>query len=239
MRILSYNIHKGFSSKRRHYVLRRIRQAVRKLDPDVVFLQEVQGHHSSRSEDSSQFEYLAEGIWPHFAYGKNAVYDSGHHGNAILSKAPILMHENIDVSTTRLESRGLLHAVIEAPESGQAPLHAVCVHLGLRESDRTTQLLRLCDRIRSHVPETGPLVIAGDFNDWRLRASRILRSQLEVQEAYRELHGEHARTFPAWLPSLRLDRIYFRGLELVSVGKESGKRWRLLSDHVPVVAEFG
>ncbi len=41
-------------------------------------------------ELDSQFAFLADEIWPHFAYGKNAIYSAGHHGNAILSKHPIL-----------------------------------------------------------------------------------------------------------------------------------------------------
>jgi len=35
-----------------------------------------------------QHEFLAHESWLHHAYGKNSVYDSGHHGNAILSRYP-------------------------------------------------------------------------------------------------------------------------------------------------------
>lgn len=237
MRVLSYNIHKGMSSDRRRFVLPPIRQAVRRLGADLVFLQEVQGRHEQRLEP--QFEFLADEIWPHYAYGKNAVYASGHHGNAILSRFPIVLHENIDISTTRLESRGLLHAVIDWQEGGRRiPLHAICVHLGLREVDRRSQLERLCARIQSHVPPEVPLVIGGDFNDWRLRATSILMNRLEAREAFLLLHGEHARTFPVWLPALKLDRIYCRGLEIQSASCLTGMRWRALSDHAPVIADL-
>jgi endonuclease/exonuclease/phosphatase family metal-dependent hydrolase len=238
MRVLSYNIHKGWSQGGRRFVLGGIRQAVRRLKADLVFLQEVQGRHEENLEP--QFEFLAHEIWPHVAYGKNAVYESGHHGNAILSRFPILLHDNIDVSTSRLESRGLLHAVIDLPTEagGRAPLHAICVHLGLREVDRRHQLERLCERIQSHVPPGEPLIIGGDFNDWRLRATPILGQKLQTREAYHLVHGEHARTFPVWLPALRLDRIYCRGLEIEGAECLTGRRWRALSDHAPLVADL-
>src|ERR1700745_327025 len=95
-RVLSYNIHKGFTARNRRFVLREIRDAVRGLDPDFVFLQEVLGEHQGRRlrvgcawPEKPQFDVLADELWPHFAYGRNADYEDGHHGNAILSKVPI------------------------------------------------------------------------------------------------------------------------------------------------------
>src|SRR4051794_6046394 len=121
LRLISYNIHKGFSSGRKKLVLNKIRSALHVIHPDIVLLQEVQGEHEGHSQRfkdwpaQPQFEYLAHELWPHFAYGKNAVYTHGHHGNAILSKYPFSDFENIDVSTNAFERRGLLHGVIHIP----------------------------------------------------------------------------------------------------------------------------
>ena len=111
LQVLSYNIHKGFSSGNRNFVLHQIREAIRTVRADLVFLQEVLGEHrehqrkySAHWERDSQFEFLADEVWPHFAYGKNAIYTSGHHGNAILSRYPFTFFENIDISTNRMES---------------------------------------------------------------------------------------------------------------------------------------
>lgn len=252
MRILSYNIHKGFTTRNRKFVLSRIRDAIREVHADLVFLQEVLGEHQGWKHrvldwpEESQFEFLAEEIWPHYAYGKNAVYTSGHHGNAILSKFPISFWENIDISTNRMESRGLLHAVLEVPGPilGHAtarrsyPVHAICVHLGLLEADRARQTQRLCQRIESHVPHGEPLIIGGDFNDWRRRVSSPLKSKLEVREAFLELQGNHARTFPSWLPALRLDRIYYRGMNARSARTLTGHPWNELSDHIALLVEL-
>src|SRR5690349_17254196 len=95
LRVLSYNIHKGFGPGNIKFILKKIKEALRSIHPDLVFLQEVLGHHEIHQKnikgwpEQSQFEFLAHELWPHFAYGRNAVYTNGHHGNAILSKHPI------------------------------------------------------------------------------------------------------------------------------------------------------
>ena len=244
LRVLTYNIHKGFSTGNRKFILRAMREAIHSVHADLVFLQEVLGHHESHGEKiqdwptAPQFEFLAGKLWPHFAYGKNAVYTSGHHGNAILSKYPITFWENIDISTNRLERRGLLHAVIEIPHK-RKPLHAICVHLGLLETERQSQVRSICDRIDKLVPHDEPLIISGDFNDWRVKLTHPLAKKVEVLEIFEELHGSHARTFPSWMPALKLDRIYYRGLKAKSAQSLSGGNWSQLSDHVPLYAELG
>lgn len=243
LRVLSYNIHKGFSTLGGTFVLKRIKESIVQSGADLVFLQEVQGQHDAHSEriedwpTDSQFEFLADEAWPHFAYGKNAVYTEGHHGNAILSKYPISDWENINVSTNSLESRGILHATIEVPGFRKG-LHALCLHLNLFEMGRQIQLKRLAERVRQTVPESAPLLIAGDFNDWRQRTTPLLARELGVREVYQELRGHHARSFPSWLPALCLDRIYYRGVSPISALQQSGSPWSSLSDHVPLIAEF-
>ncbi len=62
LRILTYNMHKGFCFYSRQYVLRELRAAIRQVNADVVFLQEVMGVHPvdmDEGELDSQFEYLA------------------------------------------------------------------------------------------------------------------------------------------------------------------------------------
>jgi endonuclease/exonuclease/phosphatase family metal-dependent hydrolase len=243
LKVLSYNIHKGFSTFNRRFVLERMREVLEIVDADVVFLQEVLGEHrghASRVETwptVSQFEHLADKLWPHHCYGKNAVYSSGHHGNAILSKHGFVSWENIDISTHRLERRGLLHASIRVP-GNPCDLHLICLHLDLHEYGRRKQIYDLADRMASHVPPDAPLVVAGDFNDWRHRAGRLVEERLGLVEAYKALHGNYARSFPSWMPLLRLDRIYLRGVEPVVSDALTGKPWSELSDHTPLFAEL-
>jgi endonuclease/exonuclease/phosphatase family metal-dependent hydrolase len=243
LRVLSYNIHKGFNTANRRFILRSIRDAIREVHPELVLLQEVLGEHRGHARrlsdwpEQPQFDFLAHELWPHVAYGRNAVYGAGHHGNAILSKYPFQFVENIDVSTNKLERRGLLHAILDVP-GRHRPFHVICVHLGLFETERRAQIRKLCARIETHVPHGDPLVIGGDFNDWLLKGSHQLESVLEVREAFRLLHGRPARSFPSWMPSLRLDRIYFRGMDALGARVLAGRPWSELSDHVALLAEL-
>lgn len=101
------------------------------------------------------------------------------------------------------------------------------------------QIERLIELICEVAPQGSPLVIAGDFNDWRAGHSRIsdkLRDRLGVVEAFESSQGRLAKTFPAAMPMLTLDRIYVRGMKIEAAhrlhGDVSGTRWRRMSDHV-------
>lgn len=238
LRIVSYNIHKGLGPANRRFVLDGIRTALAALDADIVLVQEVIGEHQRHRErfeawpGGSQTRYLAEGTWPHCAYGANAFYPDGDHGNAILSRLPIRSWENIDLSINSWEQRGLLHAEVELPDG--SPLHLGCLHLDLFEATRRRQIGLLCRRIEAAVPHDAPLVIGGDFNDWRGTATGRLRREVGLDEAFHALSRKHARTFPAWSPVLALDRIYVRNLRPVDARVVHGDRWRRMSDHLAI-----
>lgn len=243
LRVLTYNIHKGFDMSNRRFILHQIKEALVEADADLLFLQETQGEHRQKEKQISdwpslsQSEFIAEGVWPHYVYGKNAIYEAGHHGNAILSKYPFESWENINVSPFTWASRSVLHGVIKLPNHHQ-DVHILCVHFGLIGTERRQQLVSLCERIDNHVPHDAPLIVAGDFNDWLGRAERHFYEHLGLQEVFRATHGVHARTFPAWLPFLPMDRIYYRGFTPLSCQRLSHAPWHLLSDHAPLAASF-
>ena len=241
--IATYNIHKGFSHLTRRMVIHEVRERLHHMAADVLFLQEVQGsheHHAVRYNDwpgKPQHEFIADQVWREVAYGKNAVYRHGHHGNALLSRFPIVVNENEDISAHRFESRGLLHCVVRLGPR-MPDLHCINVHLGLFERGREWQVRALCERIRQTVPRDAPLLIAGDFNDWRHRANRQLVDQLAVVEVFEAIKGRPARTFPSVLPLFRLDRIYARGLDVIDARVHYAYPGRRLSDHAALAATF-
>jgi endonuclease/exonuclease/phosphatase family metal-dependent hydrolase len=241
LRVVTLNIHKGLSQFNRRMVIHELHEGLRSLEPDVVFLQEVQGlneRHALRfaAWPGAQHEYLAGEDWSH-AYGRNAIYDHGHHGNAILSRFPILSSENADVSDHRFERRGLLHSVVTIP-GWRRNLHCVCVHLSLHERGRRRQLDAIAERLEQLAAKDLPIVVAGDFNDWRQRATRVLEGSLGMTEVSVAASGRHLRTYPSALPLLKLDRIYVRGFQVVRSQVHRGAPWSLLSDHLAVSAEL-
>lgn len=241
LRILTMNVHKGFSFLNRRFMLPELRAAVRCVEADIVFLQEVIGKHKTHSlihdnwPDQPQYEFLAETLWPQFAYGRNAIYPQGHHGNALLSRFPIKYYENLDVTIGDEERRGLLHCCLQIPPLDEE-IHVICVHLGLREFHRKLQLELLCDLI-STLPENAVLIVAGDFNDWRMKAHPMLAQCASLTEIFVHAFGRAVRTFPALWPLLRLDRIYVRNVVAHRPIILPSRPWAHLSDHAPLAAE--
>ena len=241
LRVLTVNTHKGFSIFNRRFVLPELRDSLRQAAPDLVFLQEVIGEHELyRSTQplwplQPHWQFLAETIWGYSAYGRNAVYTHGHHGNAVLSRFPIVHYENHDVSVGDVERRGLLHCVVQVPGLVRE-LHAICVHLGLRAWQRRHQLSALCAFSRDKIPRQAPLIVAGDFNDWTGRAHRQLRCA-DLDEAFVRLRGAAARSFPARLPLLRLDRVYSRNFRPGRAQVLASRPWSHLSDHAALCVE--
>lgn len=240
LNVVTYNIHKGFSQFNRRVVLHELRERLHELNSDIVFLQEVQGERrrvprrAAGYPQQPQHEFLAQELWPHYVYGMNAVYDHGHHGNAILSRFPILRWDNQDISAHMFESRGALHCEVALP--GNVTLHCLCVHLGLFKAGREQQFGALVERINRLVPMDAPLIIAGDFNDWHNHASHQLAQQLGLHEAFEMSAGSLARSYPVRLPVFRLDRIYVRGLEVQHSSVLARYPWNKISDHAALTA---
>ncbi len=259
LRITTYNIHKGVSSFGSRPRIHALKQAITGMESDILFLQEVQGRHDLHAlrhaanwPELSQQDFLA-GDSHHCAYGMNAVYDHGHHGNALLSRFPIVSTRNQDISDHAYEARGILHCRIKTPLTD---VHCYVVHLGLFAGSRKRQTEALIEAVRSSAPAGEPVIIAGDFNDWGNHLSDVLRSTLKVNEVFderlsrrsfgtyfRQLQGrgpkvQPARTFPAALPVLALDRVYVRGFQVENAKVMHGNLWAKLSDHAPIVADL-
>ncbi|HEY5801163.1 MAG TPA: endonuclease/exonuclease/phosphatase family protein [Burkholderiaceae bacterium] len=270
IRVATYNIHKGVSSLGSRPRVHALKQAISAFDAQMIFLQEVQGRHDKHTATygahrsgagkhwpaEAQHEFLA-GDSHHSAYGLNAAYDHGHHGNALLSSFPIDHHSNRDVSDHAYEKRGILHCVVKADDD--TDIHCYVVHLGLFSSSRGRQTEALIRAVTETAPPDAPVIIAGDFNDWRNELSDTLRQALGVIEVFDERRAptgrlgqmwrrvgggqgeprlKPARTFPAALPCLPLDRIYVRGFTVEHAQVMHGPRWAKLSDHAPVVASL-
>ena len=242
LRVVTLNIHKGLSQFNTRMVIHELRVGLGALDPDLVFLQEVQGLNQrfalryAACPPEGQHEFLAGKELQH-VYGRNHVHQHGHYGNALLSRFPIVSSENEDVSDHRFERRGLLHTVLKVP-GWRRNLHCVCVHLSLHERGRRRQLDAIAARLEKLADKRLPIIVAGDFNDWSQRASGILEKSLGMTEVSIAADGRHSRTFPSLLPMFRLDRIYVRGFKVLSTQVHRGPPWSQLSDHLAVSAEL-
>jgi len=240
IKLVTWNIHKGFNFANRNFILGNIRDLLRSTGADILFLQEVVGenhNHARNHKDwptEGQYEYLADENWDYQAYGKNAVWTDRHHGNAILSKFQIESFENIDLTVNKYEFRGLLHCVVNI-EGKRVDLFNV--HLNLLHRHRVIQIERIIERALSSV-QSDTLLLCGDFNDWTGRVSQMLENQVGLSEAFLSSEGVHARTFPSFMPILPLDRVYFKGASIGKCEVLKTPELRILSDHLPVLVEL-
>lgn len=237
--VTSYNMHKGMSALNRKVQLDSMADALHRLNSDVLFLQEVQGEHRRRRNRFADFpkephyNVLGSRLSYNSSYGQNAVYRERDHGNAILSHLPIDTRHNLDISVNRLEQRGVLHCEV-LPDGWETPLVCLCAHLNLREPDRAKQYRAIYDYVTRHVSPESPLIIAGDFNDWREKSAASFGRALKLDEAFVDAKGRRPRTFPSRLPVLSLDRVYTRNLEVLDAKIHNSAHWQKLSDHLPL-----
>ena len=237
--VTTYNMHKGMSALNRKVQVGSMAEALQTLQSDVLFLQEVQGENLRRQlklpafPSQPHYDIISEYLSFNSSYGKNATYPERHHGNAILSHLPIETRHNLNISVNKLEQRGVLHCEI-LPENWPFPLVCLCAHLNLREPDRMKQYQAIFEYVSQHVDPMSPLIIAGDFNDWRQKSSLSLGNALNLDEVFVDAKGKRPKTFPSRMPILSLDRVYTRNLEVLDAQIHRDKKWQLLSDHLPL-----
>ncbi|GGH51018.1 endonuclease/exonuclease/phosphatase [Comamonas phosphati] len=238
LRVATYNIHKGVQGlgPARRLEIHNLGLAVEQLDADIVCLQEVrkmnhrEAAYFDRWPSVPQAEYLApEGY--ESVYLTNAYTRDGEHGNALLSRWPVIGYQREDISDHRFEQRGLLH--VELDVMGRR-VHSIVVHLGLIPGSRIRQVEQLQRFIEREVPPDAPLVVAGDFNDWGNQIRRMLAGFGLFE--YDELPS--VPTYPSRLPIAQLDHIYVRGLTPLGLQVPKGRIWWRMSDHLPLIAEF-
>ena len=167
------------------------------------------------------------------SYGKAILVGTDgeyEHGNALLTRWPVVNHQHEDISDHRFEQRGLLHVEITVADR---PLHVIVVHLGLIPGSRVRQVEQLRRFIAREVRVSEPLIVAGDFNEFGGSLSRTLR-----HDGLIEFEAARHPTFPSRLPLAQLDHIYARGLAPISAQVPHDRAWARMSDHLPLITEF-
>jgi len=243
LKVLTYNIHRAIGMDRR-FRPERIVEILAHHAADLVLLQEVdEGAPRSRELDLAR-ELAREAGYPHLAAGYNVSLKKGRYGNAILSRWPLTIHRNIDLTVGGRKRRGCLHARVNIEGGRLEPreLDVFNLHLGLQTNERTRQVGML---VRSPefvaVAKSAPCLVAGDFNDWLSQQLPIFLEVLEFKSATKERFGRPAviRTYPAFSPTGSLDKILFRGpIRLLGARGCRLAVSRIASDHLPIVAEF-
>jgi endonuclease/exonuclease/phosphatase family metal-dependent hydrolase len=237
LRVATYNIHKGVQGLGpvRRLEIHNIGHAVEQFDADIVCLQEVRKFHNREAAYFPHWPALAQAdfLAPEgyeAVYRTNAITRDGEHGNALLSRWPVVSHQHEDMSDHRFEQRGLLHCEVLVQDH---PVHVIVVHLGLIRASRRRQIAQLHRYIEREVPSAAALLVAGDFNEWGPVVDRAMAAS-----GLRTATGAVSATFPSRMPLVQLDHVYARGMVPAGEMAPGGQIWRRMSDHLPLIAEF-
>jgi endonuclease/exonuclease/phosphatase family metal-dependent hydrolase len=236
IRVATYNIHKCRGLDRRISPARII-SVIRQLDADVVALQEVVAVENGRPEFDQVRRIAGELKEYQFCFGANRELHGGAYGNLTLSRFPVKLCHNYDVTWHKRERRGCLRTDVEL--SSGAVLHVFNVHLGTGFVERRHQARQLLsNEVLNRSELISPRIVVGDFNEWvRGLASRLMGDTFSAVDPRAYLR--YARTYPGVFPFLHLDHFYFdRQLRLRSFRVHRSRKALIASDHLPMVAEF-
>ncbi|MCG2578753.1 endonuclease/exonuclease/phosphatase family protein [Dechloromonas sp. XY25] len=225
LRIASYNIHRCAGTDGRTDAAR-VAGIIDEIGCDTIGLQEVASDQDGR-HDSVQLDYLAERTHMQAIPGHTIVNHTGHFGNALLTRRPVLAVRQHDLSVPQREPRGAIEADLDIDG---LVVRVFVTHLGLRPGERRYQVRKMLDLLHD-VPPERPVIVLGDINEW-----------LPIGRPLRWLHGllgqaPAERSFPARWPIFALDRVWVRPYwALLAFGTHRTAGARIASDHLPVKA---
>jgi endonuclease/exonuclease/phosphatase family metal-dependent hydrolase len=219
---MTWNIHGGMGPDGRHD-LDRMLTLVRRADPDVLALQEIDSRRAPGSEHP--IAMLKRVLGHHGISAAAITTPDGDYGQALLSRWPMTETAVHDISVPGREPRRAIAAVINAP-AGQ--LFVLATHLGLKFVERHRQCRQMAWLTNLSTLTT---VAMGDFNDWMWPGSvqKVLARKLPGRTRH--------RTFPARFPLFKLDRIYCRPASAL-LSSRVDPAARSISDHLPIIAEI-
>jgi len=230
LRVVSYNIRHGVGMDGK-LDLERAAGVLRRLEPDLVALQEVD-ENCRRSGGVDQAAALGKALGMEHRFGEFMAYDGGRYGLAVLSRFPIKATRRHELPPGA-EPRCGLEVEVEVPGIGQ-PVSFACVHNDWTKDEfRVAQMRALL----ATLGERRPAIVAGDYNGEPGSESLAVLAEA----GWRILAKDGARgvnpTWPADTPTQELDHVAERGLPEYSVSHDVVAE-KVASDHRPIVAVF-
>ena len=175
-------------------------------------------------------QYLAATLGHHAVAGPTLLRASGHYGNALLTRRPVLDVRHVDLTVYRREPRAALDVDLDIDG---AAVRVVVTHLGLLPGERRTQVRRLLDRA-GREPRPTSSSCCGDINEWFAvgRPLRWLHARLgrtgERRHLPRRVSGVRARSHLGAPARARCG----------TWPRTPARRRALASDHLPVTADI-
>ncbi len=133
LKVLTINIHKGFTAFNRRFILPELRDAVRTVSADIVCLQEVMGAHEVHPlhfenwPDTPHYEFLADTMWSDYAYGRNAVYPEGITETRCCPATPLNITKTATFPSGKAKNAACFTAALRRPTSSDPYMSAVFI----------------------------------------------------------------------------------------------------------------
>jgi endonuclease/exonuclease/phosphatase family metal-dependent hydrolase len=238
-RILTYNVHRCVGTDRRLDV-ERVADAIARLEPDIVALQELDVGRA-RTGGVDQAHEIARHLDMVCHFHAAMEVEEELYGDAILTAyperlvkvGPLPGHPRIP----QLEPRGVLW--IEVIIDG-APVQIINTHLGLVPREQRLQARHLAGADWLGDPACkGPRILLGDFN--ATGGSGVYRTLSAALAPARRLSPRVSptATFPSPLPVLRIDHLFVsKEIVVMDVFAPFDPQTRVASDHLPLVMDF-
>lgn len=241
IKIITFNIAHG---KGLDGIVNIERQAelIKKYDPDVVFLQEID-MYTKRAGESNQIQEISKKIYlPYCSMESNITLEEGYYGDGIISRFPISFSVNYIMPLTDLEheQRGILCNKISL---GTTKINLFSVHLSTYEDERILACKEL-NRIISKIDKNEIVIVGGDFNVGvtRLGKGRYIFKKQNRYEEYNILEEKLKRLQneeDTWFSELGqgpIDTIFYsNNIELLKFETINSEN---KSDHSIIYAEF-
>jgi len=204
--IVTYNIRSCDRGKER------VSKTIKKLNPDIVFLQEVHGPNFIPNF-IDQAQYLGESLQFHHSFAKARLWITGEYGVAILSRFPI--EEKTVIPLPNLpgeEQEILLELKVRTPLGF---LILMTTHLISKTHQkghderplRYLQAQRILNRI---LEKKDPVIFGGDLNTYGKSKIKSLYQE-HLVDVFKAVGKGRSATFPARLPLARIDYLYVKG----------------------------
>lgn len=238
-RILTYNVHRCVGNDRRLDVAR-IADVLATLRPDIVALQELDVGRA-RTGNIDQAHEIAQRLDMVCHFHAALQVEEELYGDAILTAYPETLIQSGPLPghprLAALEPRGALWVEVDIDGT---KVQIINTHLGLVPREQQVQAGFLAGPSWLDHPRCrGPRILLGDFN--ATGTSVVYRTLTAKLEPARRLSPTRTptSTFPSALPVLRIDHIFVSpDIQVRDVFAPFDPRWRVASDHLPLVMDF-
>ena len=232
--VMTYNIrHAGPPSKPVNVDVDTVAAVIKKYQPDVVALQEVDVHTKRSGQEINQAKVIGEKLNMYYYFSKAIDFDGGEYGVAILSKYPFDSVKTYKLPSANNHAERRVLALAYLRINSKTKMLFACTHMDAETGDASRLLqMKAIDSLINL--QTYPAVLTGDLN--YEPGSTVIN--LLDQQFKRSCMNNCSYSFPSDKPKKTIDFITYRKSDSFRFIRHRVLQEPYPSDHLPVLAEL-